>query len=564
MRQRMRHIIRKKKIFLVIFLLCVLLSSCNPKLKFEKSQDEFNTTYKNEHIEIKVANNVENPEEIFKSIEQDLNTINEFEPIEKLTVRVDNKFLKGNDKSGVQSNAEFIKTPQFKQLLIANAFDLYDNWKAVGIYGNLFANEMNVNFVGANANDKTTEQNQSKVDFVSYYQNHDFSLFGAHFFPDFSSEEEIQNLTYASTSLVKYFLDNGKKEKLLKKEISIEDIRPWAQENNINITYLEELYNHINEIKVSNPSVFERLYLDTRRDINGFSIRIASMDEKYDTATKLEQVLVLFDKDIENNLQIIRTQAPNFYKEYEKVLTNAPKVHYVFNSKDNVSSQGNYKIDLQKLGAQMVEYNHFLLGKTFKYHSVSLNRPQWIVEGLDIFLGTRYSNGYEMKTLLDDFLNDEFDSSYSDENLRRYLKGKRETFEKNIDAQNIDDWLAEEGNRNKAIHLLNASGIGFPEYNRLPFFNSNTVFIKRGPHTYYGIDEPNNLNFFANVSFVTYMVERFGLEKMLYLSIENAKGITFEEYFGKSYKELESDWKQYLVDNIENGEWLVYGEEGQK
>ncbi|MDO5096930.1 MAG: hypothetical protein Q4D65_10225 [Peptostreptococcaceae bacterium] len=602
----MRDIARKRNFFVMMFLCCILLSACNSKMKFEKSQDEFSTTYKNEHIEIQIANNVENPEEIFASMERDLNIINNFEPIEKLSIHINEKFLKGNDKSGVECNGEFVKTPEFKQLLISNAYGLYDNWKSVGIYGNLFADEMNTNVFCTNATNKITEQNKTKnekqntnqasnsaneereskseeqnqstkyntknaernnnqkVDFVSFYQNHDFSLFGAHFFPDFSSEEEIQNLTHASTSLVKYLLDNGKKEKLLKEEISIEDIKPWAKQNHINLTYLEELYNHINEIKVSSPSVFEKLYLDTRRDINGFSIRVASAEEEYDTATELEQVLVLFDEDIKNNLEVIRAQAPNFYKEYEKALTNVPKVNYIFNSKDNVNSQANYEIYLKVLDAQMVEYNHFLLRKSFEDNSVSLDRPQWIAEGLDIFLGQSYSAGWDMKIFLEGFLHNELETTHPDENVRRYLKGMREIFEKNIDAQNIDDWLAEEGNKNKAIHLLNASGLGFPEHNRLPFFNSDTVFVKKGPRTYHGIDEPNNLNFFAHVSFVTYMVEQFGLEKMLYLGVQDFDKITFEEYFGKSYKELEDDWKQYLIDNIENGEWLVYGDKGQK
>ncbi len=284
-----------------IFLFCILLSGCNSKMKFEKSQNEFNTTYKNEHIEVQIANNVENSEEVFASIERDLNIINHFKPIEKLDIHINEKFLKGNDKSGVECNGEFVKTPQFKQLLIANAYDLYDNWKAVGIYGNLFGDEMNVNFVSTNANDKATEQKhtQNEVDFISYYRNHNFSLFGAHFFPDFSSEEEIKNLTFASTSLVKYLLDNGKKEKLLKEEISIEDIKPWAEQNNIDLTYLEALYNHINEIKVSPSSGFIKLTIDTRRDINGFSIQLLDKDKQYDSATKLERIIKFFDDNIE-------------------------------------------------------------------------------------------------------------------------------------------------------------------------------------------------------------------------------------------------------------------------
>ncbi|MDO5096857.1 MAG: hypothetical protein Q4D65_09860 [Peptostreptococcaceae bacterium] len=533
MRKTMIHIIWKRNFFVMIFLVCILLSGCNSKMEFEKSQDEFSTTYKNDHIEIKVANNVENGEEIFQSIERDLNIINNFEAIEKLSIRVDNKFLKGNDKSGVQCNAKFVKTPQFKQLLIANAYDLYDNWKAVGIYGNLFADDMNTN-----------------ADFASYYQNHDFSLFGAHFFPDFSSEEEIQNLTHASTSLVKYLLDNGQKEKLLNEEISIEDIKPWAEQNHIDLTYLENLYNHINEIKVRDSSAIEKLYLETRQDINGFSIQVASIDDQFNTATKLEQIIVQFDKDIENNLQVIQAQAPNFYKEYEKALTNVPKIQYIFNADEilNKNMDDTGLVYLRSIPFQMVEYNHSLFMNSFRYNGFAVNRPRWYLEGVDGYLGMIYSPGLG-KEMFQQWI-----TSSEEYNTISYKVIK-------MNFENLDELPRNQADKEKLLHIY--WGASYLKDMKPVFLPNNTVDGSAESSNQNGMHTPNNLNFFVNFSFTTYMIQQYGLEKMLYMQMQDFNTMSFEKYFGKSYEQLESDWKQYLIDNIKSGELLVYGEEGQ-
>ncbi len=558
-----------------IFLFCILLSGCNSKMKFEKSQNEFNTTYKNEHIEVQIANNVENSEEVFASIERDLNIINHFKPIEKLDIHINEKFLKGNDKSGVECNGEFVKTPQFKQLLIANAYDLYDNWKAVGIYGNLFADEMDANFVSTNANDKATEQNQGEVDFVSYYQNHNFSLFGAHFFPDFSSGEEIKNLSYASTSLVKYFLDNGKKEKLLKEEISIEDIKPWAEQNHINLTYLEELYNHINEIKVSSPSAIDKLHIETKRDIHGFSIRIASMDKQYDSATKLEKIIKTFDEDIIENLRLIREKAPNFYKDYEKQLTQTPKIRYYFNPKE-ISNMNNFTTGdtvIINVESQLHEYNHFLMKRSFEKNGVLISKPMWVTEGVDPYLDFMYLK----KSLLYDKKSIQF--SLDDTKVDKLLRdGDKETYKycrilqkmmrlnfSEEELNNLDLTLNNPEHWKKYFHIKNAMALGYRELFKSDRYYSDTVAILgRAKQSYTGMKEPDAQNYFANRSFVAYLIETYGYEKMLYFSVQDFTKITFEEYFGKSYKELDADWKQYLIDNIKGGELLVYGEEGQK
>lgn len=69
-----------------------------------------------------------------------------------------------------------------------------------------------------------------------------------------------------------------------------------------------------------------------------------------------------------------------------------------------------------------------------------------------------------------------------------------------------------------------------------------------------GIREANNIPWSQNFSFVEYMVYKYGLEKMLYFSVGDFGTMTFEEEFGKSFKELERDWKLYLKENIVGAE----------
>ncbi|MDO4710815.1 MAG: hypothetical protein Q4A75_02465 [Peptostreptococcaceae bacterium] len=607
------HISKVSKIILSPLSFCVLLSACDSKLQFDKAQDDFGSTYTNPNINLRIANNVEDHEEIFKSIEQALNTINDFEPIEKMTIRVDNRLLKANDKSGVECNAEFVKTPQFKQLLIANAYDLYDNWKAVGIYGNLFADEMNVNTSNKTTEQKTNqasnsskeeqeskseEKNQTtrentkniepnsnqniggkvgqnadsnKVDFRSYYQDHDFSLFGAHFFPAFSSEEEVQNLTHASTSLVKYLLDNGQKEKLLKEEISIGDIKPWAEANNMDITYLEELYAHINEVKVSDPSVFEKLFIDTRRDINGFSMNIITDDKEYDTASELEQIIKLYDEMIVENLDVIREQAPDFYKEYEKELREIPKVIYTFDNREiwNYYLPKTTKIFLKNVEAQMVEYDHLLLEYNFvQKNSFKNRRPQWLIEGFDAYMGMIHAKAFRAKLKDMIFAPQNMDPTVDPREIE-YLNLGQKLFLLNIpekDRLNLETFLEEQANLEKILHITFASSLPFDVFFDEVYKGNNTVFLHYSVDEKYfeGIHEPNRQNFHANISFVTYLIKEYGLEKMLYFGVQDFEKITFEEYFGKSYEQLDADWKRYLIDNIKSGELLVYGEKGPR
>ena len=132
------------------------------------------------------------------------------------------------------------------------------------------------------------------------------------------------------------------------------------------------------------------------------------------------------------------------------------------------------------------------------------------------------------------------------------------------ELNDIEKLFSNEERYKKIFHIRYASALGFRKAFQLSEYNYDTVDT-RGPKengnaTIYA---PNSLNYFANRSFVAYLIETYGYEKMLYFSVQDFTKITFEEYFGKSYKELEADWKQYLIDNIENGEWLVYGDKGK-
>jgi hypothetical protein len=67
----------------------------------------------------------------------------------------------------------------------------------------------------------------------------------------------------------------------------------------------------------------------------------------------------------------------------------------------------------------------------------------------------------------------------------------------------------------------------------------------------------NHINYRANQSFTNYLIEEYGLEKLLYLMVEDFSTLTYEEYFGKSYEELKVDWIEYLKENIKSIELIL-------
>ncbi|MDO5096856.1 MAG: hypothetical protein Q4D65_09855 [Peptostreptococcaceae bacterium] len=556
-------------------------------MKFEKSQDEFGTTYKNEHIEVQIANNIENGEEIFANIDQDLNIINNFEPIENLEIIVEQNPPRASKENQVLIKPHLVSTDDFRKEIIAKSYNLYDQWKVEGIYGNLFVNEgsgsgktspnggaSNTKPEQTNIENKNQPSGENFADFQTYFQKNEFSLFSLRFDEGYSSEEEVENLKLASTDLVKYLLAQGKKEQLLKEEITMDDIKAWASEYEISTKYLESVYSHIENIRTEKSWLFLCPEIKTKRETNGFTINLLDKNEKYDTAKELEQIIKTFDEDIATNLQVIREQAPNFYKEFEKPLTEVPRITYIFEAKNTLSyvNFNSTKINLRLLESQMSEYNHILLEESFRNHGIFVEKPIWLLDGLDICLSSLYSKGKNYKEKLSKIIEDGYADrlikklgnkiSKEDEHFyRMHINIVRENF--NTKEQCEDNIQ----NRNRYIHVLNAAGIGFRnEMKSLTLGKSVTIgdFERMGTKNNSNIYEPNKLNLYANYSFVAYLLEEYGLEKMLYFGVQDFEKITFEEYFGKSYKELEADWKQYLIDNIKGGELLVYGEEGKK
>lgn len=572
----------KRALYFIIAILFSIITivACDSSIKFEKLQDDSGSVYTNPNIKIRIANNVENHEEIFKSIEQDLNIINKFEPIKSLEISVERNPSQARKDNQVLIRPEFVSTDDFRKEIIAKSYDLYDQWKVEGIYGNLFEGEKSASADqdlntkksnrknDGNSGDQRSSENTA-ADFRSYFQKNELSLFSLRFDEEYSSPEEVENLKLASTDLVKYLLKQGKKERLLKEEITIDDIKAWANENEIRTEYLETIYPHIENIRVGESWMFLRPEIKTKRETNGFSIHLIDRNERYDTAKELETIIKTFDEDIAANLKVIREQAPNFYKEFEKPLTEVPRITYKLEKRGDFSFvyNGSYTAHLTHIELQIGEYNHILLQESFRSHGIFVNRPTWLLDGFDMCLFKLYCNTYPYKEALVDYI--DFSRSKPARKLspheQQYLDAMATLIQENFAT--ADEQLDNLKNRRTFLHIINGTGIRFGDmYNTWRFGRDPKVAAMSGNlvKKYDGIEEPNNLNLFANYSFAAYLMEEYGLEKMLYLGVQDFEKITFEEYFGKSYEQLDADWKQYLIDNIKSGELLVYGEEGKK
>lgn len=528
------------KKLLTIFFLVFFITGCSESLKFEEIKADSYTTYKAENIELIFSNIIED-KNLASDIKRDLSKLNNFYPIqENIRIVIDNKYLSNPNigRSELSTNEEFAKSEAFTKLLIAKAYNIYDNWKIEGIYENIFSN-------------KSTVDKNDIISLKDYYKNNDLSLFGARYIKGFATEEEIQKAKEASKELVKYLIENGKKEELIKEEIKIKDIKEWAEKNNIDISYYEEIYEYIKNTRVSNLGL-DILTIESKKEINGYKINIGLANEDYDEAKELEEIIKTFEDSIQNNLKIIKEKAPNFYKDYEKELTNVPKVYYLFKSNEPINNYNpnNNLITLQRHIAQMAEYNHFLFAKAFEYNGTKLNRAKWIREGVDIHLWT-----YTEPTIKSE-----------EEYIREIKEGIAEEKYKSIEEQMITikiikdninkiESLRNEDDRNLYWHLYYLGSITnsdiFDISNELS--NIERRYVNSEGRNY-GAREANHIPWEQNFSFTEYMVHEYGLEKMLYFSVGDFDTMTFEEEFGKSFKELERDWKLYLKENIVGAE----------
>ena len=71
------------------------------------------------------------------------------------------------------------------------------------------------------------------------------------------------------------------------------------------------------------------------------------------------------------------------------------------------------------------------------------------------------------------------------------------------------------------------------------------------------MNEGDTMNYLENFSFVNYLTEEYGLEKILYLNVADFNQLTYEEVFGKSFKKLKIDWMNYFKENIKDIELIL-------
>ncbi|OZV13942.1 hypothetical protein CIW83_00430 [Tissierella sp. P1] len=380
-----------RKILLLI--LIVLLIGCSKKneqiLLFEAGSGGY-TTYQNDNIKIKISDNIDEKESVYTYILNELQKINEFSPIENLEIQISKQYIVPNIDEGIKCDAKFLETEEFKKELIRKSYGIYDNWISEGLYAKIY------------------EIEKKEVDYTTYYANNEFSLFGARFFEPFATKEEVENVQAASRDLVKYLLENNKKEEIIKNNISISDIEEWTKERGIDLSYQNEIQSLMNRMEVYR--VADKFIINTREEINGFKIDISIAEVKaqystalqYDTAEKIEEIILRFDRDTLAIKNGIEGEAPKFYTEYKEILNNVPKVKYIFNSNDDGGAYGGYlklgsdEIHLMDMSVHAHEYCHFLFDNSFKEKGIDISSPLslWIDEGIANYLDVVYSEAY--------------------------------------------------------------------------------------------------------------------------------------------------------------------------
>lgn len=524
-----------------VCLMIVLLVSCGRGLDLSKREGENFTVYSNEDIEIKLPNSLENREEVLDKLTKKLEKLDRFEKITKVKITINPLYNRFKNREVIEVTPDFIEGEEFEKYLIAQAYDLYNNWIVEGIRLLVFGGE-----------------EKTETDFVSYYKDREFSLFGARFFEPFTEKEEVNNLKVASADLAAYLIDQGKKEDLLHGQVEMQDIEGWAKEEGLDIEYQKQRPSLLEDIEVR-YNTLGKLTVNTRKEIGGFTITLLTEDETYDEVEELEEILLTFEENIEKNRRTIEKEAPNFYREYREVLDNPKKTVYFFDNTQpaNIYYSINNEIILEGVWAQMAEYNH----KVFEEVSQARNggvegSPRWLAEGVDLCLPLWYSDELRepyYKAMLHFVRNIEEGTATG---VGKKIFAVIEENFGELTEEKVRELVYNDDSGDKLIYIMELIDRNYLEL--IPGLKSKTVYaLEENKVGFTGFLEPNNYNFFENKAFVYYLMKRYGLEKMFYLRVKTGDETSFEEEFGKSLYQLREEWKAYLRENIKDIDKLL-------
>ncbi|MDU5083527.1 MAG: hypothetical protein E6231_19875, partial [Bacillota bacterium] len=294
-------------------------------------------------------------------------------------------------------------------------------------------------------------------------------------------------------------------------------------------------------------------------------ISTAEINEQYGTARKIEQLILRFDRDILAIKKGIEKDAPKFYSEYKEVLNNIPKIEYIFdttNSYDSIDggffSRGTDKINLRDINSHAHEYCHLFFYSPFMEKGINIAKPEWLNEGIANYLDIIYSEA-SIKMIEDEFNNipnytELLSTQDFAENELKELKslcdGLLNIYIKNdIDINNVEE-IAK--SKNKRIMKNNLNVLYRVKFRKILGINSNG-----GNAPMDLMNEGDSMDYHKNFSFFNYLVEEYGLERMLYLNVANFDGLTYKEVFGKTFEELKVDWMNYVKENIKGIESIL-------
>jgi len=541
---------KKASLILLIFVFILFTNGCVEEVSLIETKGEYFTTYENDNISIKIYNAVKEKENIYNTILEDLQKINGFSPINNMGIDIDEKYIMPKIEDSIKCNSSFIDTKEFKKELIKKSYDIYDNWISEGLYVKIF------------------EVDTKEIEFSKYYETHEFSLFGARFFEPFASKDEVENVQAASIDLVEYLIKKGKKEELLRNQVYISDIEEWGKDKNIDLSYQRSIEGLMNRMEVNKlkPNIY--LTINTKEDINGFIIDIQTIDEQYDTAKKIEEFIVMMDVNIKNIREGIKKDAPNFYNEYSDAIESVPKIHYYFDNRleaDGGAVTEKGIVNLRDLIAQAHEFSHILIMDSFLNNNIVVNKPRWLDEGIANYFDFIYSDSYKFKiegiyaNIYSNDLRSEEKLTEHEENLINNINTIFQA--NNMDLSNTTEIMTNKSERIKICHIWFSSVLKHAEVTGSESSIKDTVFISGEPSNpkqkSWPMGKGNYINYHANFSFTTYLIEEYGLEKLLYLMVEDFSTLTYEEYFGKSYEELKVDWIEYLKENIKAIELIL-------
>lgn len=447
-----------------------------------------------------------------KVMKNDLKSIEKFNKLinEKIEVYIidkvffDNSIYVGGNK--IYCTYDSFENNEYREQLVKAAYSLTEPAIIHGLTGYIF--EKNVDI-------ESLKNYYSKSDDISI-----LGLFGARFYEEWNSEDDLKIAKDTATSLVKYCAENNKKDLVISQNIDNDLRQQWLNSLGISGSYENEYDLDFNVFTFDKSNQYSLIVDSDKATYNMFSF------EYLDDSKDVEKFIY---RDIQGRKEIIEYLENNAPENFKNIQVETKPVYSyredIGNARGTYYKNGSITLyDNTSINPHLHEYVHLLCNVNdnrwmaeglAENLSISIYKDNYTLEDWAIDVGNSDSESY-VGIAEDYYLNHGGDITYGKWDGRLLLDAR---------AYAAKKYYSDKGK-------LEVNSLNLPIYEIYDL--SSDSF------------EGYELSYYEAASFAAYLIDKYSLDTYLSYYIGDLKNGTFEEAFGMSYSKAKEEWISYI------------------